>query len=161
MTDTMGSNKPFNVGDKVVNLRYLHLWNDPFFHVQFLNDVVQVVLLANEKHFTFNPLVKLPLAIVPENYVAQHIFTQDSGVCVVDKSKYVLSVERQSDTIREILLNSLALSIKTVNEEFDNMHPEYSPKNIREIHTNNKNKFAKIGFLHTRFEEVIKVIFAK
>lgn len=157
----MGRNKPFNVGDKVVNLRYLHLWNDPFFHVQFLNDVVQVVLLADEKHFTFNPLVKLPLVIVPESYVAQHIFTQASGVCVIDESKSVLSIERQSETIREILSNSLSLAIKTVNEEFANMQPEYSPATIREIETNNKNKFAKIVFLHTRFEEVVKVIFAK
>jgi len=161
MQTNMGSNKHFNVGDKVVNLRYLHLWNDPFFHIQFLNDAVHVVLMANSKHFTFNPLVKLPLAIVPEDYISQHIFSQDTGVCVVDNSKSVLSIERQSETIREILSNALLAAIKTVNEEFDNMQPEYSPANIREIHDNNKKKFAKITFLHTRFEEVVKVIFAK
>lgn len=160
-------NKPFNVGDKVVNLRFLHLWNDAFHHVHFLNDSVHLVSNATDEFFTFNPLVEIPESLSLNSYVAQHIYQQSTGVCIADGAKHVLSVEREFPLIKSALDSAFALAMQKVDDENKNIiidPTQYSAEAggyHQALHTKNTQYFAKKEFLFERFQEVVNHLFAK
>lgn len=160
-------NKPFNVGDKIVNLRFLHLWNDAFHHVHFLNDSVHLVSGATDEFFTFNPLVDIPISVSLDSYAAQHIYQQSTGVCIADGEKHVLSVEHEFTLIKSALDSALALAMKKVDDENNKIiidPAQYSGETgayIQAVHTKNTQYFAKRTFLFERFQEVVNHLFAK
>ena len=167
MTQAIESNKAFNVGDKIVSLRFLHLWDSDFYHVRFLSDAVHVVTSANDKFFTFTPNLELPDQFDRESYAAHNAYSQVTGVCYTDIDKVVFSLERDFVTIRALLDGAFAAVIQKTNDDFKNIVIEPS-KNfsdvgrfIQEQHTNTSQFFAKKTFLFTRFQEVVDHLFAK
>jgi hypothetical protein len=167
MNQALELNRAFNVGDKVISLRYLHLWDSSFYHVRFLNDSVHVVTSVNDKFFTFTPNLELPDKFSLDSYAGHNAYYQVSGECFASPDKMVFSFERDGEIIQSKLDEVFKSSMKKMDDDFKNAVIE-TPKTSDDVHryiqerdTHNRNYFAKKKFLFERFQEIVNHIFAK
>lgn len=111
-------NHQFNVGDKVVNLRNIALWDHPNHNSLFLNSVVSFVAKADSQHFTIRSNVDISNVEQSTSTDKDDIYEQDTGVCVGMNPNFILHPVRDRDVILASLDKALNASMQSLEERY-------------------------------------------
>jgi hypothetical protein len=108
----------FNIGDKIVNLRNIELWDHPNHHAIFLNSVTGVVLQADSQHFSIRPNINISDVHSASQVEKDDIYEQESGVCIGLNPNFILHPVRDRDVILASLDKALNNSMQALENRY-------------------------------------------
>lgn len=120
----------YNVGDKVIDLSNLSLWDNTMHFGQFENSLIKVVTFASEEYFSVTSFdVTQPMSYMPCNN--QYMFYQKDGKCrdyvpSRDNSLYhfVHDHQRVVDFIKKKIATAFEKSAADDAKEIDSLEHE-------------------------------------
>lgn len=89
----------FEVGDVVINLNQLHLWNNTYHSKRFIESMREIVTAVNGELFTTDPQQSLDEHVSDKSMSAQRIFRQEDGRCIADPSSFRYNLTKHPESI--------------------------------------------------------------
>lgn len=89
----------FEVGDIVVNLNDLHLWNNTYHSKRFISLMRETVTSASDDLFTTDNAQSLDSHVSDKSMDAQRIFRQADGRCLGDSGSFRYNLTKHPESI--------------------------------------------------------------
>lgn len=89
----------FEVGDIVVNLNDLHLWNNTYHSKRFISLMRETVTSASDDLFTTDKTQSLDSHVSDKSMDAQRIFRQADGRCLGDSGSFRYNLTKHPESI--------------------------------------------------------------
>jgi hypothetical protein len=89
----------FEVGDVVINLNQLHLWNNTYYANRFISAMRETVTAVNGDLFTTDRKQSLSEPFSDKSMDAQRIFRQEDGRCIADSSSFRYNLTKHPESI--------------------------------------------------------------
>lgn len=91
--------KNFEVGDVVINLNEIHLWNNTYHSKRFLESMRETVTAVSGDLFTTDKSVSLDEHVSDKSMSAQRVFRQEDGRCIADSSSFRYNLTKHPEHI--------------------------------------------------------------
>jgi hypothetical protein len=89
----------FEVGDVVINLNQVHLWNNTYHSKRFIESMRETVTAVNGDLFTTDPRQSLAEHVSDKSMDAQRIFRQEDGRCIADSSSFRYNLTKHPELV--------------------------------------------------------------
>jgi len=148
--------KNFEVGDVVINLNSLHLWNNTYHSKRFIQSMKETVTAVNGDLFTTDQKISLDEHISDKSMSAHRVFRQEDGRCIADSSSFRYNFTKHPELILyrlnavfdagyqklkaddKVAIQDIEDQIATLQQKLDDLYagkrPLNSKKTVREHH---------------------------
>lgn len=76
----------FKVGDKVINLKDMYLWNNSYHFKRFMQNAISVVEHITEHQFSTSKDITLLEPVSEKSWSSMDVYSQANGMCLGDQS---------------------------------------------------------------------------
>lgn len=158
----------FKVGDQVVNLKDLYLWNNSHHFKRFLKNAISVVEHVNSTQFSTNKAVDLSEHVSDKSWSSMDVYSQDNGQCLGDRST-VYHMVHDKDIIEKFLKNAFDIAERNIENEEAATLKDIESK-IAELqlqadrirnNTPDPKKFSSRRFTAERIEEMSRIFLSR
>lgn len=154
----------FKIGDKVVNLKDLYLWDNFYHYKRFLVNAIAVVEHVSEHQFSTKRSVDLKEKVSCKSWDSVHVFDQGSGSCLGEDSR-VYHMVHDREIIEKILTEAFNTAdeklTKREEQELTEIELQIAALQLKADHLRNKNpdpnKHSARMFTNERIDDMKKI----